>query len=100
MVQALPPKPKRYIPEIELLGIHFPLRIYCLRISTSLVVLFDGGLKNARTDQESDDLRFKFYEVQNFAKRIIDALKDQMIEISANGRYLVDYQGNVDSIII
>jgi len=53
---ALPPKPKRWIPEIKELGIHFPLRLYCYRISESIVVLFNGGIKNQRTDQQSDDI--------------------------------------------
>lgn len=97
-VQALPPKPKRYIPEIKAIGGHFPLRLYCLRITHSLVVLFNGGLKEAITDQESEDLRFKFYEVQTIAQRIMDAIEDGLLEISKDGRYFIDFKNNNDSI--
>ena len=97
--QALPPKPKRWIPEIEEIGIHFPLRLYCYRISESIVVLFNGGVKDQRTDQESDDIRLKFYEAQQFAQRIAEALQDGTIIIAGDKRTLTDFQGNTDFII-
>lgn len=40
---ALPPRPKRNVPEIMELGSNFPLRLYCLRINEQLVVLFWRG---------------------------------------------------------
>ena len=92
--QALPPKPKRWIPEIYEIVIHFPLRLYCYRISETIVVLFNGGIKDQRTDQESDDIRLKFYEAQQFAQRISQALHDGTIIISSDNRTLKDFQGN------
>ena len=97
--QALPPKPKNKIPEIEEIGIHFPLRLYCYRIDESLVVLFNGGVKDARTDQGSGDISTKFYEAQGFAKKLTDAFKEQMVLISEDRRYLTDFQGNKDIIL-
>jgi hypothetical protein len=97
--QALPPKPKRKIPEIEELGIHFPLRIYCYRISESIVVLFNGGLKDERTDQLSNDISLKFYEAQQFAERIENGLRDGMIIISEDNRYLTDFNNSNEIIL-
>ena len=97
--QALPPKPKRWIPEIQEIGIHFPLRLYCYRISESIVVLFNGGVKDQRTDQESDDIRLKFYEAQQFAQRIAQALHEGTIIIASDNKTLTDFQGNTDFII-
>lgn len=97
--QALPPKPKRWIPEIQEIGIHFPLRLYCYRISESIVVLFNGGVKDHRTDQESDDIRLKFYEAQLFAQRIAQALQDGTIIIAPDNRTLTDFQGNTEIMI-
>lgn len=97
--QALPPKPKRRIKEIEELGIHFPLRLYCYRITESIVVLFNGGVKDERTDQESDDVRLKFYEAQQFVSKIEQALSEGMIRISDDGKRLEDISGNEEIIL-
>ena len=96
---ALPPKPKNWIPEIMEIGTHFPLRLYCIRISESIVVLFNGGIKNKRTAQESDDIRMRFYEAQAFAQRIYHALQDGTIIIDNDLRTLRDYQGNTEIIL-
>lgn len=97
--QALPPKPKKRIAEIKELGIDFPLRLYCYRISASIIVLFDGGYKDARSDQQSDDIRLKFYEAQSFADKLSEALISKEILISDNGRYLTNINGG-DEIIL
>jgi hypothetical protein len=97
--QALPPKPKRRIPEIFQLGINFPLRLYCFRISESIVVLFNGGIKDQSTDQESNDLSLKFYEAQQFADRISDAIKDGTMIVEKDKRTLVDFQRNPQIIL-
>lgn len=94
--QALPPKPKHRVSEIHELGIHFPLRLYCFRISQSIVVLFNGGVKDQRTDQESEDIRLKFHEAQLFAQRISQALQDGTILIAKDKRTLKDFQGNTE----
>lgn len=91
--------PKRWIPEINELGIHFPLRLYCYRISESIVVLFNGGVKNQRTDQQSEDISIKFYEAQQFAKRIAEALQDGTIIIESDYKTLKDFQGNTEIIL-
>lgn len=99
IAQALPPKPKRRIPEIEELGINFPLRLYCYRITESIIVLFNGGIKTERTDQLSKDISLKFYEAQQFANKIQKAIEEGMIIISDDGKYLTDYKGQTEIIL-
>lgn len=86
--QALPPKPKRRVEEIKDLGINFPLRLFCFRVSKQIVILFNGGIKEAQTIQDSKNLNIKFHEAQNFVKKIEEAFKEKTIKISADNRYL------------
>ncbi len=97
--QALPPKPGSRLPEIVALGFNFPLRLYCYRISPSLVVLYNGGFKDAPSAQESKDLSMKFYDAQQFTKKIQEALREGMIIVSDDGRRLTDYNGNEEIIL-
>lgn len=97
--QALPPKPKQWVEEIKALGRNFPLRLFCYRITEQIVILFNGGIKNASSAQESDNLSMKFYEAQTFVKKIEEALQSEMIEISNDGRYLQDFGGTQEIIL-
>jgi len=65
-----------------------------LRISDSLVILFDGGLKTAQTAQESPDLAQKFEDANFFAETITQALIDRLLTISPSGREIHDIEGN------
>lgn len=93
--QALPPKPKKWIEEI---GINFPLRLFCYRITEQVVILFNGGVKDAYSAQESN-LRSKFYEAQIFAQKIRDAVQSGMIKISDDGRYIQNFDGTTEIIL-
>lgn len=97
--QALPPKPKRSLEEISQLGINFPLRLFCYRVTEQIVVLFNGSIKDVATVQENDDLLHKFRDAQIFAKRIDNALRDGLITITRDGRYLQNFDG-ADQIIL
>lgn len=97
--QALPPKPKKRVPEIFQLGCNFPLRLFCYRISESIVILFNGGIKDQPTGQESEDLRFKFYEAQQFVTRISDAIHDGTMIVDNHNKRLTDFQGNSQIIL-
>ncbi len=92
--QALPPKPGRRIPEIGELGIHFPLRLFCYRICESIVVLFNGGIKDTAAALDSVDLRSKFNDAQMFSKIIERAIADEIIVVAKEQRILIDFQGN------
>ena len=90
---ALPPKGKVKISELELDYPDFPLRLYCLALSEQVVILFNGGIKDARTAQESTDvISTKLYEANEFAKRIFGALNQEMIYV--DGRLIFDYNGS------
>lgn len=97
---ALPPKRKKTLPELQVLKLHFPLRLYCYRVTNSIVIIFNGGIKDSRTDQESPDLSMKFFEAQTYAKKIKSAIIDKMLLIGGGGKYLTDFNGNTDSIIL
>lgn len=74
---------------------NFPLRLYCYRVSESIVILFNGGPKTSGTAQTGERLSLYFQAAQNFAARIMDAWKHGEIQIdSEDDRYLVDFQHN------
>lgn len=97
--EALPPTPKKWIEEIKEIGGNFPLRLFCYRITEQIVVLFNGGIKDANSAQESS-LRPKFNDAQAFAKRIKEALQSDIIEISWNERYLQNFDETINEIIL
>lgn len=71
--QALPPSGTYQVEDLYINFGNFPLRLYCLRISETLVVLFNGGEKTADTAQRGKT-SMAFQEANIFAKRILDAL--------------------------
>lgn len=97
--QELPPKRKPWVEEIQDLGINFPLRLFCYRVTENLVILFNGGIKESQATQDSKNLSMKFYEAQTFVKKIEDALQSEMIEISHDRRYLQNFDGTTDIIL-
>lgn len=94
-VTALPPKNNVKVRQLDLQYSGFPLRLYCLVLSEEVVVLFNGGIKNTRTVQESSDvITAKFYEANEFAKRILKALYAEDIYVA--GRHILDYRGRTE----
>jgi hypothetical protein len=98
--QALPPSGKHVInpntaQAITINYSNFPLRLYCLRISDQLVVLFNGGEKTSQTAQGGNTAG-AFREANNFAKRIVEAIKDKEITITSNGRELSFWMPNTE----
>lgn len=96
--QALPPKPKLRVEEIKDLGINFPLRLFCYRVTEHIVILFNGGIKNTQSAQQSN-LSMKFYEAQTFTRKIEEALRSKMIEVSNDGRYLQNFDKTEEIIL-
>ncbi len=90
---ALPPAGAYLIEEISISYSHFPLRLYCLRISDSLVILFNGAEKTSNTAQ-SGKTSMVFEEANQFAKKILAAIYQKDIFIDANQRIFTDYNGN------
>ncbi len=97
--QELPPKRKQRVEEIKDLGINFPLRLFCYRVNESIVVLFNGGIKESQSTQKSESLSLKFYEAQTFVQRIEEALRSEMIVISDDKRFLKSFDGTTDIIL-
>ena len=60
------------------------LRLYCLRLSDSILILGNGGIKKTRTYDEDDELRGFVVTLQNFDKLIRQGVKEGTITISEN----------------
>lgn len=60
------------------------LRLYCLRLSDSILILGNGGVKKTRTYDEDGELRGFVVTLQNFDKLIKEGVKDGTITISEN----------------
>jgi hypothetical protein len=90
-VVGLPNKGKAIVDGIEFLYPNFPLRLYALRVNnrSDLVVLFNGGIKSAQTNQDSKELHLKWIEACRFAKRIEEALRDKEIIIDIKKRKIL-----------
>jgi hypothetical protein len=78
--QALPPDKKNrkrhksfdLLPDNE-----YKLRLYCLRLSDSVVILFNGGLKTHNDPEKCPNVAPHFRNAQIFAKKINEKLKDK-----------------------
>ena len=90
IAHALPPSSKQKMGEITINYSNFQLRLYCLRISDSLVVLFNGGKKTSHNAQ-GGKTSMVFHEANQFAKRILAALQYKEIYITANQREFRTY---------
>ncbi len=96
--QALPPSGTHKVENLYFNFGNFPLRLYCLRISETLVVLFNGGEKTADTAQ-GGKTSMAFQEANIFAKRILDALREKDIYITPDQRAFRYFDGGDDIII-
>ena len=77
---------------------NFPLRIYALKITEQIVVLFGGGVKDGPTNQTSS-LNIKWVEACQFSRKIIQSLDEGDILINNDEQRLTNYYGE-DQIII
>jgi hypothetical protein len=84
---ALPPKSKGTEDlGLETLEVHDNWRLYCLRLSESIVILFNGGIKTTQKAQDCPNVSRHFYQAQKFTKLIDEALRNGDIQLS--GRFL------------
>lgn len=60
------------------------LRLYCLRLSDKIIVVGNGGIKNTRTYEESDELRGYVLTLQQLDKLLQEGVNDGSIVISEN----------------
>ncbi len=97
-VAGLPSHGHLHLGELHYHFPNFPLRLYALRITNEIVILFGGGIKDGRTNQESS-LHYKWVDACNYAKRIIQSLKDGSIVINKQKRILLSFDGSSDIIL-
>jgi len=95
---ALPKSGKLLVGEVTINYGNFPLRLYCLRISETLVILFNGGEKTDRTAQ-GGKTSMVFIEANQFAKRILEASYKQEIYITPNQREFRNFSGSEEIIL-
>lgn len=97
-VKGLPVQGKAVLDEITYHYPNFPLRLYALKITNNIVILFNGGVKDDETNQKSS-LHLIWREACEFAKRINEALRDGSIIVDEKNRKLKNYDGS-DEIIL
>ncbi|OMP75668.1 hypothetical protein [[Flexibacter] sp. ATCC 35208] len=100
-VIGLPNQGKAKLGEITFFYPYFPLRLYSLRVNnrSDLVVLFNGGVKSALTNQASRDLNLKWREACQFARRIEEALLHKEICIDQKKREIRANDGGEEIIL-
>lgn len=92
-VVGLPPQGKIKIDEVVLHYPNFPLRLYALKISSEIVVLFNGGIKDGPTNQTSS-LYSNWMAACRYAKKIEESILDGTIVINESGRLLETFDGS------
>ncbi len=97
-VIGLPTKGRVHLGEIHHYYPNFPLRLYALRINENIVVLFNGGIKDAATNQEAS-LRMQWREACLFAQKINEAIRDEMIIINVFRRKLLWHNHSTEIIL-
>jgi hypothetical protein len=60
----------------------FKQRLYCLRLSDSVVILFNGGFKTNDDPEKCDNVRPHFRDAQIFAKKINEKLNNKDFSLS------------------
>lgn len=98
-VMALPPKGKVILGEVKHYYPHFGLRIYLLKITDHLMILFGGGAKTARTTQESGTLSLTWREACHFTRVIMEAIQDETIRVDEEKRKLFYYNGSEEIVL-
>ena len=60
------------------------LRLYCLRLSDKILILGNGGVKNTKTYEESQELSGYVLTLQNFDRLVKEGVKDGTIIVTEN----------------
>ena len=80
--QALPPERYHSIKQNLSHFVDTNLRLFCLRISSEIVILFNGGIKESQKTQDSPDLIAKFRFAQRACRAINEKIKDKDLKIN------------------
>ncbi|MEO0043970.1 MAG: hypothetical protein RL329_3418 [Bacteroidota bacterium] len=93
---ALPPNRSLVLNGLEILFMHNSLRLYCLKISKNIVILFNGGVKTSLKVQDSPDLMPKFRNAQLWVKKILENIQDKSIIVDNNRAILTTLSGDTE----
>lgn len=96
--KALPPS-QYYHEEQSIQYFDNNLRLFCYVVSECIVVLFDGGIKDAQTAQDSS-LSIQFYQAQRFSKAIREYLRDGDWEIDDLSHSIIPSNGKDDELLL
>jgi hypothetical protein len=77
---AIPQSGEHQVDEVTISYSQFPLRLYCLKINESILILFNGDEKTSDAALDGKT-RTAFREAQAFSKRILDGMKGELIII-------------------
>lgn len=91
---ALPPIGK-IAHELGFGGGDFSLRLYCLRLTDEVVILFNGGVKTSQTAQDSPGVSMIMKEADKFAQIILREWQ-RTIFLDESGMRIVDSTGSTD----
>lgn len=99
MAIAFPPRPyKPFEGETVKNFSYSPIRLYALRVSDSIIVLFNGGLKFTKGSAQNDpNINMYFYQANDYAQRILKAIEDETICLSFKS--MVNFDGTKNIII-
>ncbi len=104
-VTALPPKKVGRVislaktNEISFDLFNIKIRLYCLRLSDSVVVLFNGGIKLSNLSAQNDSgVSMHFHNANKYAQRILEAINDGTICVTY--RSMVASEGKNNEIIL
>ncbi len=102
---ALPPKKQgKAIGQAKINEINFQIfnskiRLYCLRLSDSVVILFNGGIKLTKGPAHKDSgVSMHFHDAHRYSLKIIEALRDN--DICIKYKSIVGLDGKNDKILI
>jgi len=96
---ALPPKKFAAFKNEKIVSFAYsPLRLYALKVSDSIVILFNGGLKFTKGSAQNDpNVSIHFYQANEYAKKIREAIREGMIIVE--DKTMTDFQGNTEILI-
>jgi hypothetical protein len=97
-VFGLPPHGRVSINEFKYLFPSFPLRLYTLKVSESIVILFGGGIKDGPTNQTSS-LSYQWRKACTMSRKISESIIDGSILIDDKKRKLFNSDGTEDIIL-
>lgn len=60
------------------------LRLYCLRMSDQVLIVGNGGVKDTKTYEESEELSGYVMDLQKFEKLLKQAMSEGTISIERN----------------